>query len=153
MGKCCSTIPDENIYTPINPHNTVKSQEDTSDSDHVIISTDEKKMHFESRSNPSRTVVQQYKSPLAIIIKRPLIVAGYIRKQKQFYPNEIIKIIYNFYLIEILNYKIKEIGKNEYGQQGIGNRKNVKRLTTIKTYKKQIKNIVNGHKNIYILFT
>ncbi len=66
---------------------------------------------------------------------------------------EIIKIIYNFYFIKILNYKIKGIGNNRYGQQGIGNYEDVTTLTTIKTFQKQIKNIINGCGNIYILFT
>eukprot|EP01084_Bolivina_argentea_P163108 283801_1 len=96
---------------------------------------------------------RQYQSPLDIIRKRPLIFYGYIRKQKQFYPTEIIQIIYNFYFIKILNYKIKAIGDNVFGQQGIGNYQSVKTLTTIKTYQKQIKNIINGYGNIYILFT
>eukprot|EP01084_Bolivina_argentea_P075923 137587_1 len=96
-------------------------------------------------------------SPLDMIANRALIskltVDGYIRKCKEFYPNEIIKIIYNFYFIKILNYKIKGIGENYYGQQGIDNYQNVKTLTTVKTYQKQIKNIINGNRNIYILFT
>eukprot|EP01084_Bolivina_argentea_P282909 484387_1 len=87
--------------------------------------------------------------PLDILPNRALIseltVHGYIRKCKEFYPNEIIKIIYNFYFIKILNYKIKGIGRNQYGQQEI--------WTTVKTYQKQIKKIINGHQNIYILFT
>eukprot|EP01084_Bolivina_argentea_P307934 532318_1 len=46
MGKCCSTVPEDIIYTPINPPNTeppqkVLQQQDTSDSDDIII-TDEK---------------------------------------------------------------------------------------------------------------
>eukprot|EP01084_Bolivina_argentea_P143421 251864_1 len=48
----------------------------------------------------------KYQSPLDIIRKRQLIFYGYIRKQNHFYPNEIIKIIYNFYFIKILNCKI-----------------------------------------------
>eukprot|EP01084_Bolivina_argentea_P263360 445729_1 len=50
----------------------------------------------------------KYQSPLTIILKRPLIagltVYGYIRKQNQFYPEEMIQLIYNFYFIEILSY-------------------------------------------------
>eukprot|EP01084_Bolivina_argentea_P276553 471897_1 len=50
-----------------------------------------------------------YQSPLNMTLKRPLIahltVYGYIRKYKHLYIEEIIKIIYNFYLIKILNYK------------------------------------------------
>eukprot|EP01084_Bolivina_argentea_P010966 20485_1 len=96
-------------------------------------------------------------SPLDIILKKPLIaeltVYGYIRRYNQFYLKQIIQIIYNFYFIKILNYKIKGIGYNYYGQQGIGNYKDVETLTTIKRYQKQIKNIINGYGNIYILFT
>eukprot|EP01084_Bolivina_argentea_P249655 418026_1 len=99
----------------------------------------------------------KHQSPLDMILKRSLIaeltVYGYIRKYKQFYLKEIIQIIYNFYLIKILNYTIKGIGNNQYGQQGIGNYEDVKTLTTIKTFQKQIKNIINGYRNIYILFT
>ncbi len=68
-------------------------------------------------------------SPLDMIPNRVLIseltVDGYIRKCKEFYPKEIIKIIYNFYFIKILNYKIKTIGYNMWGQQGIGNYQHV----------------------------
>eukprot|EP01084_Bolivina_argentea_P070753 128659_1 len=115
-----------------------------SPSDHVIIGTDQNKIH---------TSITQYQSSLDVILKIPLIVYGYIRKYKQFYPKEIIQIIYKFYFIKILNYKIKGIGNNQYGQQGIGNRKNIQTLTTSKTYQKQIKNIINGYQSIYILFT
>eukprot|EP01084_Bolivina_argentea_P104019 186302_1 len=60
MGKCCSTVPEDNIYAPIHPANeenpqTVLLQDDTSDSDHIIISAGEQKIHSESRSNPSHT--------------------------------------------------------------------------------------------------
>eukprot|EP01084_Bolivina_argentea_P248105 415002_1 len=72
----------------------------------------------------------KYEYPLDIILKKPLIaeltIYGYIRKYKPFYLKEIIKIIYNFYFIKILNYKIKGIGSNEFGQQGIGNYENIK---------------------------
>eukprot|EP01084_Bolivina_argentea_P163105 283796_1 len=95
----------------------------------------------------------KYQSPLDIIRKRPLIVYGYIRKQNSFYPKEIIKMIYNFCFIKILNYTIKTIGFNCCGQQGIGHYGDVKTLTTAKTYQKQIKNIVNGDSNVYIVFT
>eukprot|EP01084_Bolivina_argentea_P043299 79784_1 len=100
----------------------------------------------------------KYQSPLDIIGKRQLIVYGYIQKYNPFYPKEIIQIIYNFYFIKISNYKIKGIGNNRYGQQGIGKRLTSsktfqKTLTTSKTFQKQIKNIINGNGNIYILFT
>eukprot|EP01084_Bolivina_argentea_P010969 20490_1 len=96
-------------------------------------------------------------SPLDIILKKPLIaeltVYGYIRRYNQFYLKQIIQIIYNFYFIKILNYELKTIGDNRWGQQGIGNYKDVKTLTTVKTYQKKIKKIINGNGNIYILFT
>eukprot|EP01084_Bolivina_argentea_P163104 283795_1 len=97
----------------------------------------------------------KYQSPLDIIRKRPLIVYGYIRKQNSFYPKEIIKMIYNFYFMKISSYKIKTIGDNDNGQQGTGyaNVTSVTTLTTVKMYQKQIKNIINGDGNIYILFT
>eukprot|EP01084_Bolivina_argentea_P174095 301563_1 len=64
---------------------------------------------------------KRYESSLDVILKRPLIaeltVYGYIRKYEQFYINEIINMIYNFYFIKILNYKIQTIGNNEFGQQ------------------------------------
>eukprot|EP01084_Bolivina_argentea_P070754 128660_1 len=101
-----------------------------SPSDHVIIGTDQNKIH---------TSITQYQSSLDVILKIPLIVYGYIRKYKQFYPKEIIQIIYNFYFI-IINYQIKTIGSNVKGQQGIGNYKYVKTLTTVKTYQKSIQN-------------
>eukprot|EP01084_Bolivina_argentea_P066515 121246_1 len=92
-----------------------------------------------------------------MIPKRPLIaeltVHGYIRKCKALYPMEIIKMIYNFYFIKILNYEMKTIGDNRWGQQGIGNYQDVKTLKTVKTYHKKIKKIINGNRNIYILFT
>eukprot|EP01084_Bolivina_argentea_P010967 20488_1 len=96
-------------------------------------------------------------SPLDIILKKPLIaeltVYGYIRRYNQFYLKQIIQIIYNFYFIKILNYTIKGIGCNNSGQLGIGTYEHVLTLTTVKTYQKQIKNIVNGWRNVYILFT
>eukprot|EP01084_Bolivina_argentea_P295584 508936_1 len=42
----------------------------------------------------------KYESSLDTILKRPLIVYGYIRRYKQFYPKELIQIIYNFYFIK-----------------------------------------------------
>eukprot|EP01084_Bolivina_argentea_P294337 506407_1 len=95
----------------------------------------------------------EYQSPLNIIRKAPLIVYGYIRKYKELYPKDIIKIIYNFSFIKILSYQIKIIGDNKYGQQGIGNCEDSTTLTKGKTYQKTIKNITNGDRNIYILFT
>eukprot|EP01084_Bolivina_argentea_P159993 278646_1 len=83
----------------------------------------------------------QYRSPLDMIPKRPLIVYGYIRKYKSFYPKEIMEMVYNFCFIKILNYQIKTTGNNYY-----------ETLTTMKTYQKQIKNVINGNENIYILF-
>eukprot|EP01084_Bolivina_argentea_P141381 248438_1 len=121
-----------------NPLNTKKSksvlpQEDTS----VIISTNENKIH--SGSNTSHTVTQQYQSTLDINQKRELVVYGYVRKYKEFYPKEIIQIIHNFYFIKILNYKIKGIGRNDDGQQGNGKFRSYPTLTTIKTFQKQKK--------------
>eukprot|EP01084_Bolivina_argentea_P066511 121240_1 len=91
-----------------------------------------------------------------MIPKRPLIaeltVHGYIRKCKALYPMEIIKMIYNFYFITIFSYKIKTIGRYDYGP-GIGNDEDVETLKTLRTHQKPIKNIINGYGNIYILFT
>eukprot|EP01084_Bolivina_argentea_P198740 340224_1 len=98
-------------------------------------------------------IIPHTKSPLDTIRQRPLIVHGYVRKYKPFCPKEIIQIICNFYFMKILSYQIKTIGCNHYGQQGIGNYGGVKTLKTVNTYKKQIKNIINGWGNIYILFT
>eukprot|EP01084_Bolivina_argentea_P285332 489283_1 len=107
------------------------------------------------RTKPIQILQQQqqnYESVLDIILKRALIVEltvyGYIRQYYQFYPKEIIQIIYNFYFIKILKYKIQGIGYNAYGQLGIGKSgtyEEVETLTTLKTYKKQIKNIINGN--------
>eukprot|EP01084_Bolivina_argentea_P163106 283797_1 len=95
----------------------------------------------------------KYKSALDTILIRPLIVYGYIRKQNVFCPKELIQIISNFYFIRILSYELKTIGDNDNGEQGLGHFEHVQTLTTAKTYQKQIKNIINGDGNIYILFT
>eukprot|EP01084_Bolivina_argentea_P276554 471898_1 len=113
-----------------------------------------------SHTTPMQIIKQkkyEYKSPLNMILKRPLIaksvVCGYIRTYIPFYPTEIIQMIYSFYFIPILSYEIKSIGFNGFGQQGIGSYENIHTLKTIKTYQKQIKNIIIGCQNIYILFT
>eukprot|EP01084_Bolivina_argentea_P282907 484384_1 len=86
-----------------------------------------------------------YQRPLDMIPKRPLIaeltVYGYIRIHKYFCPNEIIKMIYNFYFITIFSYKIKTNGRYDYGQ-GIGNDEDVETLKTLRTHQKPIKNII-----------
>eukprot|EP01084_Bolivina_argentea_P146075 255874_1 len=123
-----------------------------------IMSVNEAKHEYHQSQNPDVKAQKKYEyhehqPALDIIRKRPLIVYGYIRKYNKFYPKEIIQMIYNFYFVAISSYEIKTIGDNVYGQQGIGNDVVVKGLKTVKNYQKQIKNIVNGYKNVYIVFT
>eukprot|EP01084_Bolivina_argentea_P055248 101293_1 len=80
---------------------------------------------YKSPSKPTQILKKQkkyecskYQYPLDIIRKGELIVDGYMRKYK-FCIKELIKIMYAFYFIEILNYKIKAIGYNMWGQQGV----------------------------------
>eukprot|EP01084_Bolivina_argentea_P126717 224301_1 len=90
---------------------------------------------------------EEIESPLDRIRKRPLIIHGYIRKYTSFCPQEITQVVYNFLFTQILSYQLQTIGGDETTV------KPLETLTTMKTFQKQMKNIINSDAYVYILFT
>ncbi len=80
-----------------------------------------------------------------------LLVSGYVRNcSTPYIHTDIISVIHAFhYYILLLLYSI---GGNGEGQQGNGGTEDIKQITKIKTFQKEIKNIVSSYKAAYILF-
>eukprot|EP01084_Bolivina_argentea_P204250 348787_1 len=65
---------------------------------------------------------------------------------------EEINAIVTFFCGQLLPIQLYSIGRNHDGQQGIGNKEDIKTLTKIKTFEKGIKDIISGNECVYILF-
>eukprot|EP01084_Bolivina_argentea_P036358 67287_1 len=96
-------------------------------------------------------------SPSCSLDLNEIIVEGHIRQfsnQDRLFmimAQEINQIIALF-CGQLLPMQLYSIGNNRYGQQGIGNNKYIKTITKIKTFEKEIKDIISGNSCVYVLF-